>query len=385
MVFILYALTVLAAAHIIIVWLAAVRRGRAAAARSQPAAQAAPGNWPFVSVLIPAWRERGAIEHCLRSLRQVDYPDWEVIVVAGGPDGTYQAASEGCAGIARAQVIEQLPRGKNAALNEGLRLAQGDVIALLDADSLVGPQWLRELVAPISAATPVTTGDPAPLRWTFVSLGERMEQIAARAIHGDVILQGSGSIALRRDVIQALGGFPEDVAVGVDWDLNARLAARGIPRIFCPQAIVVTERPATLREYWANEVRWRRGHLGALLRAPKQPMLILAQLYIYGLAWFSMAYTCATVAVAFLAAGDMRAAVIALWAIFTLWIFLRRAALAGEVAAYRMERRWLRLAWVPPLLLGLTLAAIIPATVTLKRAGIHFQGPRNKMRGNHAH
>ena len=46
------------------------------------------------------------------------------------------------------------------------------------------------------------------------------------------------------------------------------------------------------------------------------------------------------------------------------------------MAAYLHDLRWLKLAWVPPLLLCVTLAAIPPATLTLKRSDVHFKGPR---------
>ena len=46
--------------------------------------------------------------------------------------------------------------------------------------------------------------------------------------------------------------------------------------------------------------------------------------------------------------GDSRLFALGLWAIFAVWVLLRRAALAREVAAYLRDLRWLKLAWVPP-------------------------------------
>jgi cellulose synthase/poly-beta-1,6-N-acetylglucosamine synthase-like glycosyltransferase len=383
----LFGMALIAGAHTAFTWGAALRRG--IIARRRPAApESSRTTWPFVSVIVPAWRERGTVEACVRSLRAVEYPDWEAIVVAGGPAGSYAAAIESCGGFERARVLEQLPLGKNAALNQGLRAARGSVIAVLDADSQVTPGWLRALVAPIGRSAQATTGTPMPSRATPIALGERMEQLAAWGVRGATTLQGSGSIALDRTAIEALGGFPEDVLVGVDWDLDARLAARGVRRAICQQAIVYTERPATLPEYWRNELRWRRAHLASLFRLPgfflANPFAAAASMYIYALAWFGTLFTLLACALWLAGAGALRTPALALWALFVAWLLLRRAALAAEVAAYTAEWGWLRLAWVPPLLLCMTLAAIVPASLTVARNQAHFKGPRVRRYGDRA-
>lgn len=375
--------------HVLLTWIWSIHKGNAARSRQIRKADP-PGSWQFVSVIVPAWKERGTIEACIDSLMQVDYPLWEVIIVAGGPDGTYQAAVERCKDTGHFHVIEQQPRGKNAALNQGLSAVKGEIIVLLDADSRVFSNWLRELVIPINGKVRATTGNPIPSRQTPVSLGERIERISAWNIHNSVVLQGSGSIALCHEVVEEIGGFPEDVLVGVDWDLDARLSTRGIGRAFCSRAIVHTERPATLQEYWSNEVRWRRAHLNSLFRLPgyflSSPASVCLNLYIYALSWMSILTTCAISIIVVTGTGsdEMRKVCLTLWIIFVLWILLRRAALAAEVAIYTRNLTWLKLAWVPPLLLCITLGAIVPATLTLKRNTLHFKGPRLHGYGDHA-
>jgi cellulose synthase/poly-beta-1,6-N-acetylglucosamine synthase-like glycosyltransferase len=310
----------------------------------------------------------------------VSYPSWEVIVVAGGADGTLDIARAVCAEDERFQAIEQQPKGKNAALNQGLELARGQVIVLLDADSEVSPGWLAALVASLRDGIQATTGDPLPTRSTLISLGERMEHIAAYRIHKRATLQGSGSIAICHEVIRAMDGFCEEVTVGVDWDLDARLLARGVPRTFCPDAVVHTERPATLGEYWRNQVRWRRAHFGSILRLSdhflRDLVSAVTHLYIYALAW-AFAWLALATCVALMAGnGRMGTVLGSLLGTIAAWVLLRRASLAAEVAAYTQDMTWLKLLWVPPLLLCVTLAAILPATLTWKRKQVHFKGPR---------
>lgn len=386
----LYALITIATIagfHVIATWLQALRRG--IDARRQSSAPMQPlEKWPFVSVIIPAWCERGTVERCIESLAYVDYPSWEIIVVAGGPDDTYEVALLACRNLKQCTVIRQQPRGKNAALNQGMRTARGEVIVLLDADSQVSPNWLRELVAPIDGEVLATTGRPSPLRPTGIALTEQMERIDATSIRGATTLQGSGSIAVHRSALQRIGDFPEHVLVGVDWDLDVRVAQAGIRRAVSPQAVVVTERPATLGEYWHNEVRWRRAHFASLLRHHKTflagPLAAGLSLYLYALAWFVLASMIATTLVVLLARGELQGFVSGLWIVFIAWLLLRRAALAAEVAAYTRDWRWLGLLWAPPLLLLLTFGAIVVATLTLHRHGAHFKGPRMYNYGSRA-
>jgi cellulose synthase/poly-beta-1,6-N-acetylglucosamine synthase-like glycosyltransferase len=378
-----------AAAHIGLTWLLALRRGHLA--RSSPAAPAParPISWPSVSVLIPAWNERGTIEGCLEALGEISYPDWEVIVIAGGSDGSLAAAQEAAAGLFGAQVIEQQPGGKNAALNWGLAHAYGDVIVLLDADSRPEPSWLHEMVAALSDETPVVTGSYRPLKRSAISLEEQMELIALREIRQIHSLQGSGGIALRRAIVERLGSFPEQVRVGVDWDLDIRLAQLGVGRGLAARALLKTERPATVGEFWHNELRWRRAHLRALIRQRRQlmptPGAAVAQLYLYGLAWLAVGGSSGLALAWPSLQPQQRTSALRLWGLGAAWLLLRRAALAAEVAAHQRSWAWLGLAWAPPMTLCMTLPAAVLATVDLLREEPQtFQGPRPGKGAAHA-
>lgn len=368
----------LAVASLAAAWLAALWRG--ARARRRPvAAFEAPEKWPFISVIVPAWEERATIARCIASLRNVEYPVWETVVVAGGSDDTYGVASRESEGLPNCLVIEQQPLGKPAALNAGLRVASGEIVVLLDADSLVSPQWLRALVAPLDKVSRATTGNPTPTRLTAISRSEQMERITVYEIRKAPILQGSGSIAIARDLIDDLGGFPED-AYADDWHLDARLASRGIVRGFCPDAALRTERPATLGEYWRNELRWRRAHLLSLFQLRdyffRDVTTASRSLYPYFVAWATAILTAFTLAA--IVVGDAQLATVALsiWGITIVWLVLLRVTLVLQVVAYTGDRRWLRDAWAPSVLFLITLVAAFVASLTTQRATLHFKGPR---------
>lgn len=333
-----------------------------------------------ISVLIPAWCEATTIEGCLANLREVDYPNWEIIVISGGSDGTFERTQELSAGWARVRVLQQQPGGKNAALQQGLKYASGEVIVILDADSLVESSWLWALVQALDSGYDAVCGNYAPLRDTWITRTEEMERIECHQINQTCILQGSGSIAIRRDILEAIGGFPTHVTVGVDWDMDTRLTAKGFKKKFVDQAKLYTQRPATLREYWRNEVRWRRAHLRSLWQhgysnfGSITAVVRNTRYYIMnGLAFMSLIL----LGTAFAHRLSAHWAWIAAYqGLFLTWIVARRATIAVMVAAYSGDRRWLKLAWAPPTLLLLSFAATGSAVMTIGRRIVHFRGPR---------
>lgn len=368
-------------AHVILTWYTAIRRGLSANQHPEEVLPL-PQTWPSVSIIVPAWRERGTLETCLATLQAIDYPSWEGIIVAGGPDGTYESAQKVTEGLTNFTVLEQAPYGKNAALNQGLAVAKGDVVVFLDADSRVAPDWLRELVRPLNDSVQATTGNILPVRVTSISSGIQMEWIKARELDRQNSLSGGGGIALQREIIEKIGGLPEEVRVGVDWDLNSRLAMQRVDCAYCRHAVVETELPSSIPEYWHNELRWRRAHLSSLLRHSSyflgSPKMMIRSIYIYLLSWGG---AIATLAMAFFilpASGRMALPALVLWTALVSWVLLRRGSLAAAVAAYTLNLDWLKLAWVPPLLLILTLAAILPASLSLGTQSAHFKGPRRR-------
>ena len=367
----LYALFVLARG----VW-----RGRRAAHARPTVRTAEPQTWPFVSVIIPAWRDRAALEACLDSLARVDYPQYEVIVVAGGPDGTFDAARAAARRDARILVVEQLPAGKNAALNQGLAVARADTLVLLDADSVLSPQWLKALVAALRDDVAASTGNYVPLCETPVSLYGDLMKVHEYQVRDAVILQGSGGIAVRRAALDAIGSFPEE-RVSSDWDLDARLALHGYRRVFAAQALIRSHRPAGLREWWRNELRWRRLHLRSLFRLKgdllADPLPAARRLYPYVTAW-AVLLSGGAAGLSLLTRSPRlkQAALTAAGATASL-LLTREMGPVVSVMAFQPSRRWLPVIPAAPVLTVMTWAACCVASVTRSRAALQFKGVRH--------
>ena len=95
---------------------------------------------PSISVVVPSLLERlDGLQACLRSLADLDYPDYEVIVVDNRPAGSPPVDLPGV------RVVRETRPGISAARNRGLEDATGEIVAFTDDDVEVDPGWLRAI------------------------------------------------------------------------------------------------------------------------------------------------------------------------------------------------------------------------------------------------
>src|SRR3990172_13043137 len=114
-----------------------------------------------VSIVVPAYHAEHAIGPLLDSLGRLDYPEYEVIIVNdGSKDRTREIIEQ-----YPVRLINQTNRGASAARDAGLRAASGEIVAYVDSDVAVTPDWLKQIVQPF-ADPPIgaTTGRTVFLR-----------------------------------------------------------------------------------------------------------------------------------------------------------------------------------------------------------------------------
>ncbi|MBM1154838.1 glycosyltransferase [archaeon] len=232
-------------------------------------------SWPYVSVLVPAYNEEKVITRCLDSILEQDYPHFEVIVIAGGEDRTFELAQQYLKrGVA---VIPQPRRGKAYALNLGLAKAQGEVIVTVDADCRLPKEWLKQVVAPLVIDPDVAAvggwsrpTNPKGILVACLYAREAYESVIRQ--RELVVLPGFGS-AYRASALKEVGGFNERVYMLIDYEVQQRLAARGFRFLRSLDAVLYREYARRLRDYVKQQLRWVRGMFRHSLRYERLPFL----------------------------------------------------------------------------------------------------------------
>src|SRR5205085_10184984 len=97
------------------------------------------------------------LDQCLRSLLDLDYPDYEVIVVDDGSADDTPAILARFPGV---RAVRQPNRGLSVARNVGLREATGEVVAYTDSDCFADPDWLAHLVYQLQQSGAAAVGGP---------------------------------------------------------------------------------------------------------------------------------------------------------------------------------------------------------------------------------
>jgi glycosyltransferase involved in cell wall biosynthesis len=227
-----------------------------------------------ISVIITAYNSERFVAEAIRTVRAQSVRPHEIIVVDdGSSDRTAEIAT-----ALRVRVIRQKNSGSAAARNAGTRAATAPWIAYLDVDDLWVPeklalQWTALQAAPGAGfsfceyavfndegiVTPAHLAGNAEyaavVRWVVAprTVYAIRESLGARLLVEDFILQSS--LLVRRDVVDAIGGFDESMRRCEDYEFMLRLLA-------VADAVIVEQRAVLYRRHGANKSSsWHRSLL----------------------------------------------------------------------------------------------------------------------------
>jgi rSAM/selenodomain-associated transferase 2 len=174
---------------------------------------------PLVSIIVPAWNEAETLRHALEAIAKNATPHEVIVVDGGSSDGTVGIAQRG--GV---RLVSAAAGNRAIQMNEGRRLAQGDVLLFLHADTLISRVALDRIVNALRR--PRVVGGAFARRYASRSAFLRATCLLAE-VRGRLFgwFLGDQAIFARTEVFDALGGFRE-------WDLFEDLDfARRLKRV----------------------------------------------------------------------------------------------------------------------------------------------------------
>jgi GT2 family glycosyltransferase len=221
---------------------------------------------PKVSVVVCSYNGGRTMEQCLRSLRALDYPDYEVIVV---DDGSTDATPEILKRFPEVRAIRQTNQGLSVARNVGLHAATGSIVAYTDDDCFADPDWLTLLVHQLERSGAHAVGGPnlTPEDGTLAACVAASPGQPTHVLESDQVAEHipGCNMAFRREALLAINGFdPLYRKAGDDVDVCWRLQQAGMWITFSPGAFVWHHRRQNPRAYLKQQAGY--GEAEALLR-----------------------------------------------------------------------------------------------------------------------
>jgi len=242
---------------------------------AQPAA-ALPACLPRVTIQLPVYNELYVVERLIRSAAALDYPKdlLEIQVLDDSTDETSAIARHLADQLRESgHNITYLHRGqrtgfKAGALEAGLRLAAGDLIAIFDADFVPQPDFLKKTV-PYFADTQIGM---VQTRWGHVNRSySLLTRLQATLLDAHFMLEhtarnrsgrffnfnGTAGVWRKRCIVDA-GGWQHDTLTE-DLDLSYRAQLKGWNFMYLPDTVTPAEIPVDMNSFKGQQHRWSKG------------------------------------------------------------------------------------------------------------------------------
>ena len=238
-----------------------------------------PGEWaplPRVTVQLPLYNERYVAERLIEEVCRLDYPR-ELLEIQVLDDSTDETVT-----VARHCVERYAALGypvsyhhrdnregyKAGALAEGLRQAQGEFIAIFDADFLPPPDFLQKTISYFL--------DPRvamiQTRWNYINRNYSiLTRVQSILLDGHFILESGGRSRSgcffnfngtagiwRRKAIENSGGWQHDTLTE-DTDLSYRAQLQGWKFVYLQDVECFSELPVEMNAFRSQQARWAKG------------------------------------------------------------------------------------------------------------------------------
>lgn len=262
-------------------------------------------HWPRVTVQLPIFNERYVIERLVEAVSRFDYPRelLDVQVLDDSTDETQQVARDcverfAAQGISISYIHRTNRSGyKAGALENGLKTAQGEFVAIFDADFLPAPDFLRRSI-------PYFQNDKIGMvqaRWTYLnrdySLLTQVETIlldghfvvehGARSRRGTFFNFNGTAGVWRRRAIEEAGGWQHDTLTE-DTDLSYRAQLQGWKFLYVPEIECASELPVDMNSFKTQQARWAKGLMQTAKKILPRVMKSDAPLHIKAEAFFHL-------------------------------------------------------------------------------------------------
>ncbi|HUX86625.1 MAG TPA: glycosyltransferase, partial [Chloroflexota bacterium] len=214
-----------------------------------------------ISAIVTVRNEEATIDALVQSLlQQTRAPDEIVIADGGSTDRTVEIVERSICLGAPIQLLHCPGANIAAGRNRAILAATGEIICCTDAGTRLAPNWLEQICTPFETGADVAMGffeaDPrSTFEWALgaTTLPDQEE------IDPDRFVPSSRSIAFRRSIWQAVGGYPEWLDYCEDVVFDLALRRTGCRFAWVPDAKVAYRPRTSLQKYFRQYYLYARG------------------------------------------------------------------------------------------------------------------------------
>jgi cellulose synthase/poly-beta-1,6-N-acetylglucosamine synthase-like glycosyltransferase len=258
---------------------------------------------PLITVVIPAYNEEMGVIRTVRSVMANTYTRTQIIVVDdGSKDKTlrmlrnFQRQHKGVF-----TVVHQANAGKAAAINRAVQYwAKGSLVMVVDADSLLAPDAIANMVAHFRDRKNIATASNVKIIPTRSLLGvaQRLEYLISyrmkrslTTLNMEYIVGGVGS-TFRRSALLKTGLYDTDTMTE-DIDLTVKLIRhygnKSYRVHYAADSVAYTEHVLTFKSLVKQRFRWKYGRFQTLLKN-QELFFNNAKRYDKRLTWYQLPY-----------------------------------------------------------------------------------------------
>jgi len=212
---------------------------------------------PKYSIIIPVYNRPQEIDELLQSLTQVNYSDFEVIVIE---DGSHLSSEDICLNYQKHLNLTyktQKNSGPGPARNTGAKLANGDYFLFFDSDCLIPPAYFEEVNKELNDVD--CFGGPDMAHESFNTIQKAISYsmtstLTTGGIRGgkkklDKFYPRSFNMGIKKEVFRKLDGF-EKLRFGEDLDFSMRILKSGFTTKLIDKAAVFHKRRNNFKTFF---------------------------------------------------------------------------------------------------------------------------------------
>jgi glycosyltransferase involved in cell wall biosynthesis len=196
---------------------------------------------PAISVIIPTYNRESMVVEAVESVLAQDMPDFELIVINDGSSDETEARLSAYG--SRLTHYQQENTGVSAARNRGIKLSNAPLIAFLDSDDLWLPSKLKVQHTYMTENPEIHICQTEEIWW------RNSRRVNPKKHHqkpsGDIFqlslelcLVSPSAVMMRRELIEKVGYFDEELPMAEDYDLWLRVAV-DYPVVLLPEPLVI--------------------------------------------------------------------------------------------------------------------------------------------------